>query len=41
MMVIFFDLIEKVMEVFMDDSFVYGKMFKDCLANLDKVLKRC
>jgi hypothetical protein len=41
MMVIFFDLIEKVMEVFMDDFSVYGKTFEDCLANLDKVLKRC
>jgi hypothetical protein len=41
MMVIFSDLIEKVMEVFMNDFFVYGKTFEDCLANLDKVLKRC
>jgi hypothetical protein len=40
-MVIFSDLIEKVMEVFMDDFFVYGKTFEDCLANLDKVLKLC
>jgi hypothetical protein len=41
MMVIFSDLVEKVMEVFMDDFSVYGKTFKDCLANLDKVLKQC
>jgi hypothetical protein len=41
MMVIFSDLIEKVMEVFMDDFSVYGKTLEDCLANLDKVLKRC
>jgi hypothetical protein len=41
MMVIFSDLIEKVMEVFMDDFFIYNKTFEDCLANLDKVLKRC
>jgi hypothetical protein len=41
MMVIFSDLIEKVMKVFMDDFSVYNKTFKDCLANLDKVLKRC
>jgi hypothetical protein len=34
-------LIEKVMEVFMDDFSVYCKMFKDCLANLNKVLKWC
>jgi hypothetical protein len=41
MMMIFSDLIGKVMEVFMDDFSVYGKTFEDCLANLDKVLKRC
>jgi hypothetical protein len=41
MMVIFSDLIEKVMEVFMDDFSIYGKTFEDCLANLDKVLKQC
>jgi hypothetical protein len=41
MMVIFSDLIEKVMEVFMDDFSVYGKTFTDCMANLDKVSKRC
>jgi hypothetical protein len=41
MMAIFSDLIEKVMEVFMDDFSVYGKTFEDCLANLDKVLKWC
>jgi hypothetical protein len=41
MMAIFSDLIEKVMEVFMDDFFIYGKTFEDYLANLDKLLKRC
>jgi hypothetical protein len=41
MMVIFSDLVEKVMEVFMDDFSVYGKTFEDLLANLDKVLKWC
>jgi hypothetical protein len=41
MMAIFSDLIEKVMEVFMDDFSVYGKTFEDCLANLNKVLKQC
>jgi hypothetical protein len=41
MMVIFSDLIEKVMEVFMDDFSIYGKIFEDCLANLDKVLRHC
>jgi hypothetical protein len=39
--VIFSDLIEKVMEVFMDDFSIYGKTFEGCLANLDNVLKQC
>jgi hypothetical protein len=41
MMAIFFDLIEKVMEVFMDDFSIYGKTFEGCLANHNKVLKWC
>jgi hypothetical protein len=41
MTTIFSNLIEKVMEVFMDDFSVYGKTFEECLANHDKVLKRC
>jgi len=32
------DIIEKIMEVFMDDFSVYGKTIDDCLENLDKVL---
>jgi hypothetical protein len=40
-MVIFSDLIENVMEVFMDDFTIYGKTFEDCMANLDKVLTQC
>jgi hypothetical protein len=39
MMAIFSDLIEKVMEVFMDDFSDYSKTFEDCLANLDTVLR--
>jgi hypothetical protein len=41
MIVIFYDLIKKVMEVFIDDFTVCCKTCEDCLANLDKVLKRC
>jgi hypothetical protein len=41
MMAIFSNLIERVMEVFMDDFSIYGKPLEDCMANLDKVLKRC
>ena len=41
MMSIFSDMIEKIMEVFMDDFTVYGKTFNDFLENLYKVLKWC
>ena len=41
MMAIFSDLIENIMEVFMDDFSVYGKTFDGCLENLEKVLQRC
>ncbi|GJT34452.1 reverse transcriptase domain-containing protein [Tanacetum coccineum] len=41
MMAIFYDMIEKTMEVFMDDFLVFGDSFSSCLANLDKMLKRC
>jgi hypothetical protein len=41
MMAVFSKFIEKIVEVFMDDFYIYGKMFADCLANLDKVLTRC
>jgi hypothetical protein len=37
MMSIFSDMIEEIMEVFMDDFSVYGKTFYDYLENLDKV----
>jgi Reverse transcriptase (RNA-dependent DNA polymerase) len=41
MMDIFSDLIEKSIEIFMDDFSVYGPAFDDCLANLSKILRRC
>ena len=41
MMSIFPDMIEEIMEVFMDDFSVYGKTFDHCLENLDRVLQRC
>ena len=40
-MSIFSDMIEEIMEVFMDDFSVYGKTFERCLENLDRVLQRC
>ena len=41
MMSIFSDLVEEVMEIFMDDFTVYGSSFDQCLKNLDTVLQRC
>ncbi|GKA69280.1 reverse transcriptase domain-containing protein [Tanacetum coccineum] len=41
MMAIFHDMIEKTIEVFMDDFLVFGDSFSSCLANLDRMLKRC
>ncbi|XP_013601086.1 PREDICTED: uncharacterized protein LOC106308468 [Brassica oleracea var. oleracea] len=41
MMSIFSDLIEDVVEVFMDDFSVYGSSFSACLSNLCRVLQRC
>ncbi|GJX44707.1 reverse transcriptase domain-containing protein [Tanacetum coccineum] len=41
MMAIFHDMIEKTMEVFMDDFLVFGNSFGNCLSHVDKMLKRC
>jgi len=41
MMSIFSDMIEKCMEVFMDDLTVFGDSFDTCLLNLEAVLQRC
>ena len=38
MMSIFSDLLEEVMEIFMDDFSVYGSIFEDCLNNLEIIL---
>ncbi|GJS48117.1 reverse transcriptase domain-containing protein [Tanacetum coccineum] len=40
MMAIFYDMIEKTMEVFMDDFLVFEDSFDSCLSNLEKMLKR-
>nr|GEV84220.1 reverse transcriptase domain-containing protein [Tanacetum cinerariifolium] len=40
MMAIFHDMIEKTMEVFMDDFFIFGNSFQSCLSHLEKMLKR-
>nr|GEV76727.1 retrovirus-related Pol polyprotein from transposon 17.6 [Tanacetum cinerariifolium] len=41
MMAIFHDMIEKTMEVFMDDFSVFGNSFQSCLSYLERTLKRC
>ncbi|GKD48741.1 reverse transcriptase domain-containing protein [Tanacetum coccineum] len=41
MMAIFHDMIEEIMEVFMDDFSVFGDSFSSRLSHLDKMLKRC
>nr|GFA25152.1 DNA-directed DNA polymerase [Tanacetum cinerariifolium] len=41
MMAIFHDMIEKTIEVFMDDFLVFGDSFSSCLSHLDTMLQRC
>ncbi|GKA17504.1 reverse transcriptase domain-containing protein [Tanacetum coccineum] len=41
MLVIFHDMIEESVKVFMDDFSVFGNSFDTCLNNLDKMLQRC
>jgi hypothetical protein len=36
-----FDMIEKSIEVLMDDFSIFGSSFDSCLCNLSQVLKRC
>nr|GFD47545.1 reverse transcriptase domain-containing protein [Tanacetum cinerariifolium] len=33
-------MVEKTMEVFMDDISVFGNSFENCLSRLDKMLQR-
>ena len=40
MMSIFSDLVEEVMEIFMDDFSMYGSSLESSLENLEIVLKR-
>ena len=40
-MSIFNDMIERLLEVFMDDFSLFGDSFKDCPRNLEKVLVHC
>jgi hypothetical protein len=40
-MSIFSDMVEKFMEVFMDDLSIFGDSFNDCLNHLKLVIARC
>ena len=41
MMGIFSDMIEHILDIFMDDFFVFGDSYEGCLENLRRVLERC
>nr|GEY33517.1 hypothetical protein [Tanacetum cinerariifolium] len=41
MIAIFYDMIEKTMEVFIDDFSVFGNSFQSYLSHLERMLKRC
>nr|GFA41504.1 reverse transcriptase domain-containing protein [Tanacetum cinerariifolium] len=38
---IFYEMVEKTMEVFMDDFSVFRNSFENCISRLDKMLQRC
>nr|GFC93375.1 reverse transcriptase domain-containing protein [Tanacetum cinerariifolium] len=41
MLAIFHDMVEKTMEVFMNDFLVFGNSFKNFLSLLEKMSQRC
>nr|GEV46052.1 reverse transcriptase domain-containing protein [Tanacetum cinerariifolium] len=41
MMAIFHEMIEKTIEVFVEDFLVFGNSFQTCLSHLEKMLQRC
>ena len=41
MLSVFSDLVERIIEVYMDDITFYGRSFEECLINLETVLHRC
>ncbi|XP_042991370.1 uncharacterized protein LOC122318232, partial [Carya illinoinensis] len=41
MMSIFSDMVERFVEIFMDDFSIFGDSFDECLTHLEKVLIRC
>ena len=41
MLSIFSDMVERIMEVFMDNITIYGSVFDEFLVNLEAILNRC
>ena len=41
MLSMFSDMVERIMEVYMDDIIVYGGDFEEFLTNLEAILQRC
>nr|GFB24297.1 reverse transcriptase domain-containing protein [Tanacetum cinerariifolium] len=41
MFAIFYNMVEKTMEVIMDNFSVFGNSFENCLSRLDKMIQRC
>ena len=41
MLSIFSDMVERIIEVFMDNITIYESAFEECLVNLEAVLNRC
>ena len=41
MVSIFFEYVEKIIEIFMNDFSVYGDSFEECFNNLVLILKQC
>ena len=41
MLSMFSDMVERIMEVYMDDFTVYGGDFEECLTNLEAIMPRC
>ena len=41
MLSMFSDMVERIMEEYMDDITVYGGDFEECLTNLEAILQRC
>ena len=41
MLSIFSDMVDRIMEVYMDDITVYGESFNECLVHLEIILHRC